>query len=101
MTPVLAERYVELLRNALAQSLQGRECVVYLFGSRATGSAAEGSDVDLAVECAAPVDTELSLLRQRLEESVLPYLVDVVDLRATEDSFRRRVLSEGIVLWKN
>lgn len=35
-------------------------------------------------------------LRERLEESWVPYRVDVVDLRRTNPGFRRRVLTEGI-----
>ena len=39
-----------------------------------------------------------SCLREKLEESRVPYEVDLVDLSQTEPAFRARVLTEG-TLW--
>ena len=97
----LAERHISFLRETCAAALGGRRCTVYLFGSRATGRAVAGSDVDLAVECATPVDRELCALREALEESHLPYFADVVDLKTAGEALRRQVLAEGAVLWKS
>ncbi len=42
----------------------------------------------------------LSEIREALEESLVPYTVDLVDLCQTEDAFRAVVLREGI-LWSD
>lgn len=53
---------------------------VWLFGSRAKGSAKPGSDVDLALDGAQGDLTKLSELRYLLnEESCLPYRFDLID----------------------
>ena len=74
---------------------------IYLFGSWARGTPSESSDIDLAVDSEVPLPTGiLSMLRERLEESIIPWRVEVVDLRNAASSFRERVLREGIV-WKD
>ena len=77
------------------------DCQVYLFGSRATGSYKDASDFDIGVLAARDISRELSLARERLEDSNIPFTVDLVDLSATSEEFARRVREEGILLWKN
>lgn len=83
----------------LHEVLGERGVKVYLFGSWARGDATVVSDVDLAIDSEVPLPPgTLALLRERLEESRVPYRVEVVDLQAVEPAFRRRILKEG-VLW--
>ncbi len=75
---------------------------VWLFGSRARGDASPRSDIDIALlpeDEALPVDW-LATLRERLEESHVPWHVDVVDLRVADPALRRAVEREGI-LWSD
>lgn len=85
------------VRRLVLAGLGERPASVYLFGSRATGRARVGSDIDVAVWPLAelPVGT-LALIREALEASTVPYTVDLVDLSDTDAAFRERVLSEGI-----
>jgi hypothetical protein len=53
------------------------------------------------VLAARDISRELSLARERLEDSNIPLTVDLVDLSATSEEFARRVQEEGILLWKN
>lgn len=84
--------------HRIARSILADQPVeLYLFGSWARGDVKRASDIDIAVLATGPVDpTVLAELRSALEESDVPYRVDVVDLRTTSDEFRRRVLQEGI-----
>jgi predicted nucleotidyltransferase len=69
---------------------------VFLFGSRARGTSRVTSDIDIAILPTGPVPPSLvPELRDALEESLIPYHVDVVDLSRVEASFRAKVLSEG------
>ena len=76
-------------------------CVkVWLFGSRARGDASPGSDIDIALlpeEEGLPADW-LAGLRELLEESHVPWHVDVVNLREADQGLRQAVEQEGI-LW--
>ena len=89
---------LKLVRQLVLGGLGEYPARVYLFGSRATGRARPASDIDVAVWPLAelPVGT-LSLIREALEESLIPFTVDLVDLRDTDEGFRARVLAEGIV----
>lgn len=89
--------YVDLVRGIVRSHLRGRDADVYLFGSWARGDARRTSDIDVAV---LPKDDlpwiVLTRLREALEESSIPYPVEVVDLREVAPQFRARVLEEGI-----
>ena len=85
------------VRRIVTARLGRYEVRVYLFGSRATGGAHEASDIDLAVDPREPLPPgTLAELREALEESTIPYRVDVVDLRDTDATFRDRVREEGV-----
>jgi hypothetical protein len=77
------------------------DCQVYLFGSRAAGNYKDASDFDIGVLAARDISRELSLARERLEDSNIPFTVDLVDLSSTSEEFARRVREEGVLLWKN
>ena len=95
--PVAATRALKEVRRIVMDVLDGGKVTVYLFGSWARGEATPLSDIDVAIEShAALLPGTLARLRERLEESHVPYRVDVVDLRRTTPAFRRRVLAEGI-----
>ena len=75
-----------------------RRCVVYLFGSWAPGRRHDASDIDVANEAAEPLAPGLlARLRQALEESTIPYRVDVVDLADEDPAFHEWVRREGVV----
>lgn len=86
------------LRRAVVEAVAPWDARVWLFGSRARGDAQPGSDVDIAIESRSkPVPAPvLSALSERIEDSVLPWNVDLVDLADVDDGFRRRVLAEGV-----
>ena len=70
----------------------------YLFGSWATGRRHSASDIDVAIEATEPLAPGLLAgLREALEESTIPYRVDVVDLADADPTFRERVRREGVV----
>ncbi len=88
------------IRKIVLRRLRGYPARVYLFGSRARGDARRWSDVDVAVHARKRLPGSLlSEIREDLEESTVPYTVDVVDLAEAGAQFRSRVEREG-VLWK-
>lgn len=77
-----------IIQNILATHLP-EECAVWVFGSRAKGTATYQSDIDLALECKSPLDTKIiSRIKYELEESKLPFMVDVIELNSVSDSFK-------------
>ena len=62
---------------------------VFLFGSRATGSAAPRSDIDIGIEGPAPVSrAALAAIEEELEEAPTLYTIDVVDFARVSETFR-------------
>ena len=70
---------------------------VWVFGSRASWSTSDSSDLDLALEGDIDHDTILAL-EMAFEESSLPYMVDIIGLDQVSDSFRRIVEAQKVLL---
>ena len=79
------------------RSLKPKRARVYLFGSWARGEVRRSSDIDVAIlpRRRLPEDL-LPRLREALEESHVPYKVDLVNLGEAGASLKKRVLNEGI-----
>ena len=95
-TPIAVKSITQA--RSIVQDVTGTfDVTVYLFGSWARGEAASYSDIDIAVDSPHPLPRGfLSQLRERFEESAIPYRVEVVDLRRTDPAFRQRVIQEGV-----
>ena len=90
--------YLERIKGIVLDALAGHPVTVTLFGSCARGDWRHGSDVDIAVEAHGPLPRLLlSELRETLEESTIPYNVDIVELSAASTELRRQVKEEGVV----
>ena len=56
---------------------------IYLFGSRAREDNSIYSDIDIAIESQKNLSKKLSLIRFELEESQIPYKIDLIELSKT------------------
>ena len=69
-------------------------------GSSVTGRLRQSSDIDVAIDAVRVLPAALLAdLRERLEESAIPYDVDIVDLSAASPEMRASVEQEGL-LWR-
>ncbi len=76
-------RTIDDLKKFLEQFFKSKEVKVYLFGSRAKGENTVYSDIDLALESKEDINKDIVLLKEILEESYLPYKVDIINLKNT------------------
>ena len=91
------EKIIQEVRNIASSVLHGYSSRVYLFGSWARGDIATHSDIDIAIQGNKPLPAQMLFqLRDRLEESHVPYRVEIVDLAMASEEFRKRVYKEGI-----
>lgn len=74
---------------------------VILFGSRAKNSCRPSSDIDLAVKSRVSLGKRLSLFREYLEESTIPYTVDTVEYNIIDEQLKKEIDENGVLLWKN
>jgi predicted nucleotidyltransferase len=92
---------IEELRRMVLSALGGHDAAVWLFGSRARGAPRQRSDIDIAI---LPRDELPSgffgELEADIEESAIPYDVDLVDLRQADPALVDEVRREG-VKWRD
>jgi len=78
--------------RAILRAVLTHEAKVWVFGSRATWTTKDSSDLDLAIDAGRPLTRdEESALRNAFEDSDLPYTVDVVDMQTVGETFRKIV----------
>jgi predicted nucleotidyltransferase len=93
----LVEKYKDQLIALIRQHVpRGR---IYLFGSRATGKAQSGSDIDIALDAGTciPRDNILALLTA-LDETIIPVHIDIIDMHMVGNEMKESIVREGI-LW--
>ena len=93
----LSPAHLAIVEFILAEHVP--ECEVRAFGSRATWTARDYSDLDLAVVGDGPLHWRtLSRLREAFEESRLPMRVDVLDWHDISQSFQQVIERDYVVL---
>ena len=86
-----------LVKSILNKYIPNRDVVA--FGSRATWTATEYSDLDLAILGQEPLSGRITAsLREEFVESALPFKVDVVEWARVDDKFRAIILRDGVEL---
>jgi hypothetical protein len=94
------ETSIQEVKAAVLQAFENEDVKIFLFGSRAKGTAHSTSDIDIGILPADCFDRKkITALRAELEEMNIPYTVDLVDLSTVSENFRQQVLNEGEV-WK-
>lgn len=90
----LTEASEEFLRRLVRENFPDGT-PVYLFGSRARGDARWNSDFDLWIDAQDVPPSTLSHLQEALEESFVPFRVDIVTTAQLAGRFGRVVREEA------
>jgi predicted nucleotidyltransferase len=98
------QSYLNEIKKIVLNYFQNEPVRVFIFGSRATGKAKETSDFDIGVESRSKNyrvnRKKLTYLREALEESNIPFEVDVVDMDNAGSEFKSEALKKIIYLKK-
>lgn len=90
-------RAIQELRRMVLDAIGGHDAEIWLFGSCARGDARQHSDIDIGI---LPRDKLPSgffaELAADIEESTIPYDVDLVDLRRADPALIEQVRREGL-----
>ena len=93
----LSPAHLAIVEGILAEHVPG--CEVRAFGSRATWTSRDYSDLDLAVVGEGPLHWRtLGRLKEAFEESNLPMRVDVLDWHAISENFRSVIERDCVVV---
>ena|SRR5260370_25885596 len=92
----LNENERKTLTNIMKRHATDQHYKVVVFGSRVNGKARKYSDVDVALigEHAVPLRT-IALLADALDDSSLPYTVDIVDFDSAGDAMQSEITRNG------
>ncbi len=76
------------------------EAKIYLYGSRARGTNAEWSDIDLALDTGKKLPRlTVGELRDIMVATNIPYKVDIVDFHNITDAMQKAIMKDKVV-WK-
>ena len=100
--PDYEQKYRAQLKSIVLDECEGHACRVFLFGSRSKGRAGWAADFDIGIEEIDPaLFTGLKRrILERVEESRIPWKVDIVNFDEADESFRKIALEE-YELWKS
>lgn len=71
---------IDDLKGFIRTFFKDKDVEVFLFGSRARNQSSTFSDIDIGFISRGDIKKDLTILRETIEESHLPYKVDLVDL---------------------
>jgi type I restriction enzyme S subunit len=93
------EDYIKLLRDLILNRIDKEKYAVFIFGGRARGRTGKAVDIDIGLLGNAPMGIDrLAELYNAIEESSIPYKVDLVDFYVVDPQFRNIALSD-ILIW--
>jgi len=93
----LTAEHEQLLTDIVIAPLSKQGASIFVFGSRARGDYKKFSDLDIVVEGVVPASL-ISGIRESLEESSLPFRVDIVQIHELADSYREGVLRDRVAI---
>lgn len=85
-----AEEAIQFAAETVRRHLPDPAYRIFLFGSRAAGTAHTRSDIDIGIEGPGPVRAEtLAALHDEFDEAPTLYTIDLVDFRRMSAEFRQ------------
>ncbi len=87
--------YLPEMKTIIAKYLDLQKYRLFLFGSRVAGTNRKFSDYDIGILGPEKVPLrEMALISADLDDSNIPYRVDVVDFQSVSEKFRRVAMKE-------
>lgn len=97
----MENKYLLPLKNLVLDELKNENVKIFLFGSRAKGDNYQASDVDIGlIPCNDLDEFKISLLKEKIENSSIPYKVQVVNFNHVSEDFKKEALKD-IIAWKD
>ena len=92
---IIPMKTIEQLKQFLIETFPHER--IFLFGSRGRGEASEHSDIDIAIKSNKSLKGALAHARFVIEESHIPYKVDLVEL--SKAPYLEQIIEKEGVLW--
>ena len=92
---MIRTKYQNQIKTVITKHL-GRKVKIFIFGSSVKDK--KFNDIDIGVMGGNIRESKLSLISEELENSPLPYKVDVINFNKVDKKFKEKVLEDKI-LW--
>jgi nucleotidyltransferase substrate binding protein (TIGR01987 family) len=94
------EKHLNVITSIIKTITEFDNCPIYLYGSRVQGKSVKYSDVDIAIDYHGKSlpDTIKLKLSSLMENSLLPYTVDIIDINTVSPVFKAKIENEFIRL---
>ncbi|HVA98691.1 MAG TPA: nucleotidyltransferase domain-containing protein [Bacteroidia bacterium] len=91
--------YLDIAKKIILNYIEKDNYAVFLFGSRASGKANRTSDIDVGIIGKNIFPPLLKAkMKEELEESIIPYHVDIIDFSEVSENFKKIALQK-FVAW--
>ena len=91
--------YIDIVKQIVLKHIPKDNFAVFLFGSRAVGNDKPLSDIDIGILGTEPLPTLIKAdLESDLEESIVPYKIDLIDFYKVDKDFKKEALNT-IQIW--
>jgi uncharacterized protein len=96
----MLHNYVDITKQIFLKNLTNKDYKVFLFGSRACGNEKKYSDIDVGImgKNKLPVLIKFAI-EDEIDESIVPFKVDIVDFYDVDEKFRKQALSK-VIFWQ-
>lgn len=91
------KKHLEELEKIFGEYCPNAE--IWAFGSRIKNESHSGSDLDLVVKSFHEANKTVSELRELLNDSDIPFLVEMLDFKKIPESFQREILKDYVQIF--
>lgn len=93
----LKPEYLKMLTNIFEEYCPKAE--IWAYGSRVNGDSHNGSDLDLAVKSFNNSDCNIFELKNKISDSNIPFLVDILEFENLPESFQKEITKNYVVIF--
>lgn len=99
MASIADDKYLNILKEIILSIVDKNKVMVFLFGSRVSGCHSACADADIGLLADNKLPAKLyHKLRNAIDESIIPWEVDIIDFTRVDPSFKAEALKD-ILIW--
>ena len=92
------EKYLNMLKKIIFSIVDKNKVMIFLFGSRVSGRHSSSADVDIGLFADEKLPINLyNKIRNAIDESIIPWEVDIIDFTRADQTFKEETLKDVIV----
>ncbi len=93
--------WMKLVKSIVLRNIDLDNYKVFLYGSRASQKYSHSADIDIGIMGNRPIERGvIKKINKELEETDIPYHIDIKDFFSVDEKFKEVALKE-IIIWNN